>query len=114
MSSDSASLGKCIEVEGVAEGPKVKAKRHLTETQLENLKRGREKLAEKRRLQREEKEKEDQLSNNEQMLGNDKDAVVEETQEPTEKDTVNNENIDEVSSQDEEDDYVPHGGCVMM
>ena len=118
MSSDSASLEKCVEVEGVAEGPKVRAKRQLTETQLENLKRGREKLAEKRRLQREEKEKEDQLSNNEEMMGNDKDVIVQETHEPTEKDTEkdtdNNQISDEASSQDDEDDYVPHSGCVVM
>ena len=41
---------KTLEVEPAAEGPKVKAKRVLTEAQLEALKRGRSKLAEKRKL----------------------------------------------------------------
>ena len=45
----SSSAEKTIEVEAAAEGPKVKAKRQMTEAQLAALKRGREKLAEKRK-----------------------------------------------------------------
>lgn len=52
------STQKIVEVEAADEGPKVKAKRVLTEAQLEALKRGREKLAEKRRQLAEEKENE--------------------------------------------------------
>jgi hypothetical protein len=50
--------GKVVEVEAAEEGPKVKPKRVLTESQLEALKLGRAKLAEKRRLLAEEKGKE--------------------------------------------------------
>ncbi len=41
---------KTIEVDPAEEGPKVKAKRQMTEAQLAALKKGREKLAEKRKL----------------------------------------------------------------
>ena len=47
---------KTVEVEPVEEGVLVKPKRQLTEAQLANLKKGREKLAEKRRAEREQKE----------------------------------------------------------
>jgi hypothetical protein len=49
---------KTIEVEPVDEGVRVKPKKQLTETQLANLKKGREKLAEKRKAEKEQKEKE--------------------------------------------------------
>lgn len=49
---------KTIEVEPVDEGVRLKPKRQLTETQLANLKKGREKLAEKRKTEKEQKEKE--------------------------------------------------------
>ena len=49
---------KIIEVEPVDEGVRLKPKRQLTETQLANLKKGREKLAEKRKAEKEQKEKE--------------------------------------------------------
>lgn len=45
----SPTVGKIVEVEAADEGPKVKPKRVLTEAQLEALKMGRAKLAEKRR-----------------------------------------------------------------
>ena len=45
--------GQTVEVQAVDEGPKVRAKKVLTEAQLEALKKGREKLAEKRRQQKE-------------------------------------------------------------
>lgn len=45
-----------VEVEAVDEGPKVKPKKVLTEAQLEALKRGRDKLAEKRKQQKEAEE----------------------------------------------------------
>lgn len=44
---------KTIEVDPTDEGPKVRPKRQLTEAQLAALKKGREKLAEKRKLQEE-------------------------------------------------------------
>lgn len=47
---------KTVLVEPAAEGPPVKAKRQLTPAQLEALKKGREKLAEKRRVAKEEEE----------------------------------------------------------
>lgn len=47
---------RVIEVEPAAEGPPVKAKRQLTPAQLEALKRGREKLAEKRRAAKEDED----------------------------------------------------------
>ena len=40
---------KTVEVDPAEEGPKVKAKRQMTEAQLAALKKGREKLAEKRK-----------------------------------------------------------------
>jgi hypothetical protein len=48
--------GKPIQVEPAPEGPLVKPKRPMTEAQLEALKRGREKLAEKRRQTKEAEE----------------------------------------------------------
>ncbi len=45
----SAPIEKVVEVEPAEEGPKVKAKRQMTEAQLAALKKGREKLAEKRK-----------------------------------------------------------------
>jgi hypothetical protein len=54
---------KVVEVEPAEEGPRVKPKRVLTESQLEALKMGRAKLAEKRRLLAEEKDKEQELKN---------------------------------------------------
>lgn len=50
------TLERVVEVEPAAEGPQVKAKRQLTPAQLEALKKGREKLAEKRRIAKEEEE----------------------------------------------------------
>lgn len=47
---------KTVLVEPAAEGPPVKAKRQLTPAQLEALKKGREKLAEKRKQAKEEEE----------------------------------------------------------
>jgi hypothetical protein len=44
-----SSTEKTVEVEAADEGPKVKAKRHMSEAQLAALKKGREKLAEKRK-----------------------------------------------------------------
>jgi hypothetical protein len=55
--SEASSNEKTVVVEPAAEGPPVKVKRQLTEAQLEALKRGREKLAEKRRLAKEEEAK---------------------------------------------------------
>lgn len=48
--------GKPIQVEPAPEGPLVKPKRPMTEAQLEALKRGRAKLAEKRRQTKEAEE----------------------------------------------------------
>jgi hypothetical protein len=50
------STEKTVLVEPAAEGPPVKAKRQLTPAQLEALKKGREKLAEKRKQAKEEEE----------------------------------------------------------
>lgn len=47
---------KTVLVEPAAEGPPVKAKRQLTPAQLEALKKGREKLAEKRKQAKEDEE----------------------------------------------------------
>ena len=44
------SVEKTLLLDPVAEGPRIKPKKQLTEAQLEALKRGREKLAEKRRM----------------------------------------------------------------
>ena len=44
------SAEKTLVVDPVAEGPRIKPKKQLTEAQLDALKRGREKLAEKRRM----------------------------------------------------------------
>jgi hypothetical protein len=49
---------KTVEVEPVDEGVRVKPKRQLTETQLAILQKGREKLAEKRKAAKEQKEAE--------------------------------------------------------
>ncbi len=45
---------KVISVQAMEEGPRIRPKRQMTEAQLEILKKGREKLAEKRRLMKEE------------------------------------------------------------
>lgn len=50
MSDAMDETTRTMEVEPAEEGPKVKAKRVLTEAQLEALKRGRNKLAEKRKM----------------------------------------------------------------
>ena len=47
---------KTIEVDPTDEGPKVRPKRQMTEAQLAALKKGREKLAEKRKQQEQEQE----------------------------------------------------------
>ena len=49
---------KTVEVEPVDEGVRIKPKRQLNEAQLANLKKGREKLAEKRKVEKEQKDKE--------------------------------------------------------
>ena len=49
-----SSTEKLLEVEPADEGPRIRPKRQMTESQLEALKRGRAKLAEKRKQQREE------------------------------------------------------------
>lgn len=61
MSEDNSTIQstpveKQVEVDPAAEGPAVKVKRQMTPAQLEALKRGREKLAEKRRKEKEEEE----------------------------------------------------------
>lgn len=58
MSSATVDI-KTIEVEPVDEGILVKPKRQLTQAQLENLRKGREKLAEKRKAVREQKSEEE-------------------------------------------------------
>jgi hypothetical protein len=45
---------KVVSVQAIDEGPRIRPKRQMTEAQLEILKKGREKLAEKRRLMKEE------------------------------------------------------------
>ena len=50
MADSMEEKGRTMEVEPAAEGPKVKPKRVLTEAQLEALKLGRSKLAEKRKM----------------------------------------------------------------
>jgi hypothetical protein len=49
-----SSTEKLLEVEPADEGPRIRPKRQMTDAQLEALKRGRAKLAEKRKQQREE------------------------------------------------------------
>ena len=49
-----SSTEKTLEVEAADEGPRIRPKRQMTEAQLAALKRGRAKLAEKRKQQREE------------------------------------------------------------
>lgn len=66
---------KTVLVEPAAEGPPVKAKRQLTEAQLEALKRGREKLAEKRRQAKEEEAKESK-SEEEQVAASEDEEVM--------------------------------------
>jgi phage protein D len=54
--------GKSIQVEPAPEGPLVKPKRQMTEAQLEALKKGRAKLAEKRRQTKEAEESQETKS----------------------------------------------------
>ena len=83
-------LEKVIMVEAADEGPKVKAKRILTEAQLEALKLGRAKLAEKRRLLAEEKEKEQGQSTTNQQVTETQQLVEQpSTEEPQENDDDN-------------------------
>jgi hypothetical protein len=49
-----SSEEKTLEVEAADEGPRIRPKRQMTEAQLAALKKGRAKLAEKRKQQREE------------------------------------------------------------
>lgn len=65
-SSESTTTEKTVLVEPAAEGPPVKAKRQLTEAQLEALKKGREKLAEKRRQAKEEESKKSEQESKEE------------------------------------------------
>ena len=87
-----------MEVEAAEEGPKVKPKRVLTESQLEALKLGRAKLAEKRRLLAEEKEKE---QTPQQMT---------EPQSGVEKDST----LEQASVEEEEDYEYPSSYCAIV
>jgi hypothetical protein len=49
-----SSTEKTLEVEAADEGPRIRPKRQMTEAQLAALKKGRARLAEKRKQQREE------------------------------------------------------------
>lgn len=92
--------GKIVEVEPAEEGPRVKPKRVLTESQLEALKMGRAKLAEKRRLLAEEKEKEKEKGQEqEQELKN---QQVTEPQSGVEKESTLEQEVVE-----EEEEYPP-------
>lgn len=75
-----ASAKKTIEVEPSPEGPKVRPKRELTPAQLEALKRGREKLAEKRKQAKEATALSSQPTNKQ----DDEDEVVSESDTETE------------------------------
>jgi hypothetical protein len=89
---------KTVEVDPAEEGPKVKAKRHMTEAQLAALKKGREKLAEKRKQAHE-----GQVSAVEADAGN-ADASVS-ANAPVQKDPVDHM----WNTQKEEDDDVEEG-----
>lgn len=86
MSSEPKDTGKFVEVEAVAEGPRVKAKRQLSPAQLENLRKGRERLAEKRKklrqLQKIHEDNEDQPDTDE-----DEEKVIEEVAQKDTSDT---------------------------
>ena len=92
--------GKVVEVEPADEGPRVKPKRVLTESQLEALKMGRAKLAEKRRLLAEEKGKEQKAQEQEQELKN---QQVTEPQSGVEKEST----LEQGSVEEEEEEYPP-------
>jgi hypothetical protein len=78
MSSDPEPI-KTVEVEPVEEGVRVKPKRQMTEAQLLILQKGREKLAEKRKAAKEQKEAEEAAQKKEvdSVIEADKDGVVE-------------------------------------
>lgn len=80
MSSDPEPI-KTVEVEPVEEGIRVKPKRQLTEAQLLILQKGREKLAEKRKAAKEQKEAEEAAQKKEvdvdALIEADKDDTVE-------------------------------------
>ena len=96
--------GKVVEVEPAEEGPRVKPKRVLTESQLEALKLGRAKLAEKRRLLAEEKVKEQEQEKEQEI------QQVTEPQSGVEKDSSQ-----EQGGVEEEEDYeYPSSYCTIV
>ena len=82
MSSE-GSTERTIEVEPTDEGPRIRPKRNMSEAQLAALKRGRAKLAEKRKQQREEALEaiDEEKSSGEEKSSVERDAEVTEVQE---------------------------------
>jgi hypothetical protein len=104
---------KTVEVEPVEEGVLVKPKRQLTEAQLANLKKGREKLAEKRRAEREQKEvqieqKEVQIDQKEVQIDQ---KTPEENEKKGQSDSIQIES--ETQTNPESDQYEYIQCCVM-
>ena len=97
--------GKVVEVEPAEEGPRVKPKRVLTESQLEALKMGRAKLAEKRRQLAQEKEKEQEQEQEQEL----KNQQVTEPQSGVEKDST----LEEASVEEEDYEY-PSSYCAIV
>jgi hypothetical protein len=99
---------KMIEVEPVDEGVRLKPKRQLTEAQLANLKKGREKLAEKRKAEKEQKEKESESGSVAKY-----EAEAEPDSQPALK-TESQTQTDPVVKEEEEDDETSYPPCSIM
>lgn len=101
---------KTVDVEPTPEGPKVKAKRPMSEAQLAALKKGREKLAEKRKQMAEAEVAENQAVQADVALS---------TTGPAQKDPVDHvwENQEQKQDQDQEDEGAEpgyHPLCAIM
>jgi hypothetical protein len=119
MSSEAKDVEKCVEVEAVAEGPRVRAKRQMTPAQLENLRRGRERLAEKRKQQKLEKIQEiseESLNSNEdgkEQLEHDEDKDETSSVENEDESNMVSSELKEMICQDDDNVY-PASYCSLM
>ncbi len=112
--------GKTIQVEPAPEGPLVKPKRPMTEAQLEALKKGRAKLAEKRRQTKEAEESqetksvksvpEEPVKEEPVSYGFDKN----EAESDSESDSDSELNASSESEQDAQDEAEEHAYCSVM
>jgi hypothetical protein len=111
MSSE-GSTERMIEVEPTDEGPRIRPKRQMSEAQLAALKRGRAKLAEKRKHQREEA-----LEIIEEDKHSEEEKSSEEREPETAEESSNTKEVQtDLEEQEDSEDDLGHSGlaCVVM